>query len=54
MDAGTAQIGDGQSASQTAGGTIFADGQTIVLNGNNCVIESLVIIGFRLVRSSAD
>ena len=41
MDAGTARIG----GSPTGGGAIFAEGQTIVLNGNNCVIESLVSKG---------
>jgi serine/threonine protein kinase len=45
MDAGTARIGASQSASPAGGGTIFADGQTLDLNGRNCVIEKLISMG---------
>jgi serine/threonine protein kinase len=46
MDAGTARMDGDQSANSTAGGgTIFADGQALVLNGKNCVIEKLVSMG---------
>jgi serine/threonine protein kinase len=45
MDAGTAKIGGGQGASPTGAGVVFADGQAMVLNGKNCVIESLISMG---------
>ena len=45
MDASTARIGGGLGTSPIGGGTIFAEGQAIVLNGNNCVIESLISKG---------
>jgi len=45
MDAGTARIGGYQVINPMSGGTIFAEGQTIVLNGNNCVIENLISMG---------
>jgi len=45
MDAGTARIGGSQGAGQTGGGIFFDEGQTIVLNGNNCVIENRISMG---------
>jgi len=45
MDSGTARIDGSHAVSPMGGGTIFADGQTIVLNGNNCVIENLISKG---------
>ena len=45
MDAGTARIGGSQGAGQTGVGIIFVEGQTIVLNGNNCVIENRISMG---------
>jgi serine/threonine protein kinase len=41
----TARIGGSQGASPAPGGAIFADGQTVVLNGNSCLIESLISMG---------
>ena len=41
MDAGTARMGSNKGGAVTAG-TVFASGQTIVLNGKNCIIESTI------------
>ncbi|MCL2067270.1 MAG: leucine-rich repeat protein [Treponema sp.] len=45
MDAGTARIGGIHGTIPVGGGIIFAEGQTIVLNGNNYVIDSLISKG---------
>jgi serine/threonine protein kinase len=45
MDAGTARMDGDQSTSSTGAGVVFADGQAMVLNGKNCVIESLISMG---------
>ena len=45
MDGGTARMDGSQGAGPAAGGNIFADGQTLVLNGKNCVIEKLISMG---------
>jgi alpha-tubulin suppressor-like RCC1 family protein len=45
MADGTARMNTSQSASPAGVGTIFAEGQTIVLNGKNCVIEKLISMG---------
>jgi len=41
MDAGTARMQSAKANPKKAG-VVFASGQTIVLNGKNCVIESTI------------
>ena len=41
MDAGTARM-EMATASPNKAGVVFASGQTVVLNGRNCVIESTI------------
>jgi serine/threonine protein kinase/acetyltransferase-like isoleucine patch superfamily enzyme len=45
VDGGTARVDGSQGASSTGAGVVFANGQTIVLNGKNCVVESLISMG---------
>jgi serine/threonine protein kinase len=42
MDTGTARMGGNKAVAGTTGGVVFASGQTIVLNGKNCVIDSTI------------
>jgi len=42
MDAGTARMDGNKDGAVTATGVVFASGQTVVLNGRNCVIESTI------------
>ena len=42
MDAGTARMGGSQGVGSTGGGAVLAPGQTIVINGRNCVVESII------------
>jgi len=44
MDAGTARMGAAAASPQKAG-IVFASGQTIVLSGKNCVIDSTISMG---------
>jgi len=44
MDAGTARMGAAAASPQKAG-VVFASGQTIVLSGKNCVIDSTISMG---------
>jgi serine/threonine protein kinase len=43
--AGTARMDGNKSGTVTASGVVFASGQTIVLNGKNCVIDSMISMG---------
>jgi serine/threonine protein kinase len=42
MDAGTARMDGNKGGAATTAGVVFVSGQTIVLNGKNCVIDSVI------------
>jgi len=45
MDAGTARMDGNKGGEVTAAGVVFAPGQTIVLNGKDCIIDSTISMG---------
>jgi len=45
MDAGTARMDGDKSGAVTTAGVVFTSGQTIVLSGKNCVIDSMISMG---------
>jgi len=45
MDAGTARMDGNKGGAATTAGVVFASGQTIVLGGKNCLIDSMISMG---------